>query len=120
MPNRQSACSLWATSPTGSTFNSRNIITKKVFSSLKFLFVNSPPGGLLVDDMGLSKTLKAISLIGTSKKWLITNPQHSTPTALNHQLEFRNIQAFSGWRTASQHPSWPHLSIIIGGRHLTM
>ncbi|MBW0480185.1 hypothetical protein O181_019900 [Austropuccinia psidii MF-1] len=86
IPNLQSAHNLWATSPPGSTFNGRHIITNKVVSSFKSLSTNAPLGGLLADDMGLGKTIQAISLIGTSKKQLIKNPQHSTPTLLNYQL----------------------------------
>ncbi|MBW0500292.1 hypothetical protein O181_040007 [Austropuccinia psidii MF-1] len=86
IPNRQSACKLWATSPAGSTFHARHIIKNKVFSSFKSLLTNAPVGGLLTDDMGLGKTIQAIALIGTSKEWLITKPQSSTPTSLNYQL----------------------------------
>ncbi|MBW0519110.1 hypothetical protein O181_058825 [Austropuccinia psidii MF-1] len=78
------------------------------------LFQTIPPlGGLLVDDMGLGKAIKAIALISTSKQWLIINSYCSTPTSLNNQLEARNIQEFSGWSIASQHLPWPHLSLII-------
>ncbi|MBW0515929.1 hypothetical protein O181_055644 [Austropuccinia psidii MF-1] len=55
---------------------------KKVVSPFKCLFPNTPLGGLLADYMGLVKTIQAISLIGTSKEWLITNLQHSTPTII--------------------------------------
>ncbi|MBW0519083.1 hypothetical protein O181_058798 [Austropuccinia psidii MF-1] len=51
-------------------------------SSFKSLSTNTPLGGLLADDMGLGKTIQAISLIDTSKEWLITNPQCSTPTII--------------------------------------
>ncbi|MBW0513996.1 hypothetical protein O181_053711 [Austropuccinia psidii MF-1] len=82
IPNGQSAWNLWSTSPPGSTVNARHIITKNVISSFKSLSTNTPLGGLLVDDMGLSKTIQAIVLIGTSKERLITNPQCSTPTII--------------------------------------
>ncbi|MBW0496746.1 hypothetical protein O181_036461 [Austropuccinia psidii MF-1] len=78
-PNGQCTCKLWATSPPGSTFNARHIITNKVVSSFKFLSTNTPLRGLLANDMGLGKTIQVISLIGTSKERLITNPQHSRP-----------------------------------------
>ncbi|MBW0521615.1 hypothetical protein O181_061330 [Austropuccinia psidii MF-1] len=103
IPNGQSASNLWATSPPGSTFNSRNIITNKVISSFESISANTPLGGFLRDDMGLGKTIQAIGLIGTSKERKITNPHRSMPTSLNHQLAIRNIQACSGWSTASQH-----------------
>ncbi|MBW0482553.1 hypothetical protein O181_022268 [Austropuccinia psidii MF-1] len=74
MPNGKSASNLWATSPPGSTFNSRHIITNRVVSSFQSLLTNTPLGGLLADDMGLGKTIQAIALIGTSKEGLITNP----------------------------------------------
>ncbi|MBW0470995.1 hypothetical protein O181_010710 [Austropuccinia psidii MF-1] len=80
--NGQSACNLCATSPPGRIFNSRHITTNKVFSSFQSLLSNTPLGGLLTDDMGLGKTIQDIALIGTSKKWLITNLQHSTPTII--------------------------------------
>ncbi|MBW0573446.1 hypothetical protein O181_113161 [Austropuccinia psidii MF-1] len=86
IPNGKSARNLWATSPPGSTFNGRHIITNKVVSSFKSLLTNTSLGGLLADDMGLGKTIQAISLIGTSKERLITNTQHSLPTMLNYQL----------------------------------
>ncbi|MBW0480948.1 hypothetical protein O181_020663 [Austropuccinia psidii MF-1] len=86
IPNGQSARNLWATSPPGSTFNARHIITNKVVSSFESLSTNTPLGGLLADDMGLGRTIQAISLIGTFKERLITNPQHSTRTSLNYQL----------------------------------
>ncbi|MBW0586641.1 hypothetical protein O181_126356 [Austropuccinia psidii MF-1] len=86
MPNGQSACNLWATSPPGFTFNSRHIITNKVVSSFESLLTNTPLGGLLPDDMGLGKAIQTIDLIGTFKARLITNPQCSTPTSLNYQL----------------------------------
>ncbi|MBW0540006.1 hypothetical protein O181_079721 [Austropuccinia psidii MF-1] len=82
IPNGQSACNLWATSPPGSTFNSRHIITNKVISSFKSLLTKTPLVGLLADDMGLGKTIQDIALIGTSKEQLITNGQHSTPTII--------------------------------------
>ncbi|MBW0554767.1 hypothetical protein O181_094482 [Austropuccinia psidii MF-1] len=85
IPNGQSACNLWATSPPGSTFNDRHIITNKVISSFESHSTNTPLGGLLADDMGLGKTIQAIALIGTSKELLIPNPQQSTPTSLNYQ-----------------------------------
>ncbi|MBW0509925.1 hypothetical protein O181_049640 [Austropuccinia psidii MF-1] len=87
IPNGQSARNLWATSPPGSTFNARHIITNKVVSSFKSLLTKTPLGGLLADDMGLGKTIQAISVIGTSKEQLITKPKSSTPTSLNYQLE---------------------------------
>ncbi|MBW0508636.1 hypothetical protein O181_048351 [Austropuccinia psidii MF-1] len=68
------------TSPPGSTFNARHIITNKVISSFKSLLTNTPLEGLLAENMGLGKTIQAIVLIGTSKEQLITNPQCSTPT----------------------------------------
>ncbi|MBW0537421.1 hypothetical protein O181_077136 [Austropuccinia psidii MF-1] len=82
IPHGQSACNLWATSPPGSTFNSRHIITNKVVSSFESLSANTPLGGLLADDMGLGKTIQAISLIGTSKEWLICKPHRSMPTMI--------------------------------------
>ncbi|MBW0529301.1 hypothetical protein O181_069016 [Austropuccinia psidii MF-1] len=75
--NGKSACNLWATSPPGSTFNSRHIITNKVISSFKLLLTNNSLEGLLMYDMGLSKTIKAIALIGTSKEWLMKNPHRT-------------------------------------------
>ncbi|MBW0580488.1 hypothetical protein O181_120203 [Austropuccinia psidii MF-1] len=102
IPNGQSSHNLWATSPPGSTFNDRHIITNKVVSSFESLLTNTPLGGLLADDMGSGKTIQAIALIGTSKQLLITNPHCSIPTSLNQQLANRNIQACSGWSTASQ------------------
>ncbi|MBW0469978.1 hypothetical protein O181_009693 [Austropuccinia psidii MF-1] len=96
IPKGKSACNHWATSPPGSPFNARHIITNKVISSFKSLLTNTPLGGLLADDMGLDKTIQAIALIGTSKERLTTNPQHSMPTMLDHQLAIRNIQACSG------------------------
>ncbi|MBW0469225.1 hypothetical protein O181_008940 [Austropuccinia psidii MF-1] len=86
IPNGQLACNLWATSPPGSTFNARRIITNKVISSFESLLTNIRLGGLLADDMGLGKTIQAIALIGTSKEQLITNPHRSLPTFLNYQL----------------------------------
>ncbi|MBW0574536.1 hypothetical protein O181_114251 [Austropuccinia psidii MF-1] len=82
IPNGQSAHSLWATSPPGSTLNARHIITKKVVSSFESLLTNTPLGGQLADDMGLGKTIQAIALIGTSKERLIENPHFSTPTMI--------------------------------------
>ncbi|MBW0549511.1 hypothetical protein O181_089226 [Austropuccinia psidii MF-1] len=108
IPNGQSSCNLWATAPTGSTLNSSNIITRKVISSFESLLSNTPLGGLLEDDMRLGKTIQAISLIGTSKEWLITKAH-----LFNHQLEMRNIQTCSGWSTESQYLPWPHSSLII-------
>ncbi|MBW0501998.1 hypothetical protein O181_041713 [Austropuccinia psidii MF-1] len=78
IPNGQSAHKLWATSPPGYTLNAKHIITNKFVSSFELLSTNTPLGGLLTDDMGLGKTIHAIALIGTSKEWLITNPQCST------------------------------------------
>ncbi|MBW0466224.1 hypothetical protein O181_005939 [Austropuccinia psidii MF-1] len=86
IPNGQSARNLWATSPPGSTFNSRHLITNKDVSSFKSLLTNTPLGGLLTYDMGLGKPIRAIALIGTSKEWLITNPKRATPTLFNYQL----------------------------------
>ncbi|MBW0511051.1 hypothetical protein O181_050766 [Austropuccinia psidii MF-1] len=80
--NGKSAHNLWATSSPGYTFDSRNIITNKVFSSFESLLTNTPPGGLFADDMGLGKTIQAIALIGTSKERLITNPQCFTSTII--------------------------------------
>ncbi|MBW0470454.1 hypothetical protein O181_010169 [Austropuccinia psidii MF-1] len=74
IPNGQSSHNLWATSPPGSTFNSRYKITNKFISSFKALSTNIPLGGLFVDDMGLGKTIQAIELIVNSKEWLIKNP----------------------------------------------
>ncbi|MBW0486504.1 hypothetical protein O181_026219 [Austropuccinia psidii MF-1] len=82
MPNGQSARTLWATSPPGSTFNAKHIITNKVASSFESLLTNTPLGGLLADYMGLGKTIQAISLIGTSKEQLIENPHFSMPTMI--------------------------------------
>ena len=82
IPNGQSARNLWATSPPGSTFNARHIITYKVVSSFESLSTNTPLGGLLADDMGLDKTIQAIALIGTSKERMIANPHCSTPTMI--------------------------------------
>ncbi|MBW0581557.1 hypothetical protein O181_121272 [Austropuccinia psidii MF-1] len=86
IPNGQSAGNLWATSPPALTFNARHIITNQVVSSFKSLLTNTPLEGLLTDDIGLGKEIQAISLIGTSKEQLITNPQCSTLTSLNYQL----------------------------------
>ncbi|MBW0549223.1 hypothetical protein O181_088938, partial [Austropuccinia psidii MF-1] len=52
----KSAHNLWATTPPGSTFNARHIITKKVVSSFESLSANIHLGGLLADYMGLGKT----------------------------------------------------------------
>ncbi|MBW0497046.1 hypothetical protein O181_036761 [Austropuccinia psidii MF-1] len=82
IPNGQSAHTLWATPPPGSTFNARHISTNKVVSSFETLSTNTPLGGLLADDMGLDKAIQAIVLIGTSKEWLIANPHRSTPTMI--------------------------------------
>ncbi|MBW0550274.1 hypothetical protein O181_089989 [Austropuccinia psidii MF-1] len=82
IPNGQSTLRLWATSPPGSTFNARHIITNKVVTSFESLLTNTPLGRLLADDMGLGKTIQAISLIGTSKEQLIENPHCSTPTMI--------------------------------------
>ncbi|MBW0569432.1 hypothetical protein O181_109147 [Austropuccinia psidii MF-1] len=82
IPNGQSARNLWATSPPGSTFNARHIITNKVVSIFEALSTNTPLGGLLADDMVLGKIIQAISLIGTSKERLIANPHRSTPTMI--------------------------------------
>ncbi|MBW0528756.1 hypothetical protein O181_068471 [Austropuccinia psidii MF-1] len=71
--NGQLALNLWATSPPGSPFNARHIITNKVFSSFEFLLTNTPLGGLLANDMGLGKPIQPIALIGTTKEWLITD-----------------------------------------------
>ncbi|MBW0477000.1 hypothetical protein O181_016715 [Austropuccinia psidii MF-1] len=57
IPNGNSTHNLWATSPPGSTFNSRNIITKNFISASESLFPNTPLGGLLADDMVLGKTI---------------------------------------------------------------
>ncbi|MBW0556573.1 hypothetical protein O181_096288 [Austropuccinia psidii MF-1] len=64
IPNGQSAHNLWATSPPGSTFNSRHIITNKVITSFESLPTENPLGGLLADDMGLeiSKNAQAGAL----------------------------------------------------------
>ncbi|MBW0514465.1 hypothetical protein O181_054180, partial [Austropuccinia psidii MF-1] len=113
IPNGEYACKLWATSPPGSTFNAKQIITNKFVSSFESLLTNTPLGGMLADDMGLGKTIQAIALICTSKEWLITHPQFSTPTLLNHQLEIINMQACSGWSSESQNIPWPHSSLII-------
>ncbi|MBW0523799.1 hypothetical protein O181_063514 [Austropuccinia psidii MF-1] len=113
VPNGQSSHNIWATLPPGSTFNVRNIITNRVISSFKLISTNTPLGELLADDMGIGRIIQAIALIGTSKERLITNPHRSTPTLLNPQLAIRNIQACSGWSTASQQLPRPHLSLII-------
>ncbi|MBW0520782.1 hypothetical protein O181_060497 [Austropuccinia psidii MF-1] len=42
IPNGQSACNLQATSPAGSTINSRHIFTNKVVSSFESLLNNTP------------------------------------------------------------------------------
>ncbi|MBW0484846.1 hypothetical protein O181_024561 [Austropuccinia psidii MF-1] len=86
IPNGQSAHNLWATSPSQSAFDARHIITNKVVISFKSLLTHTPLGGLLLDNMGLGKTIQAIAIIGNSKERLITNPQCSTPTLLNYQL----------------------------------
>ncbi|MBW0522840.1 hypothetical protein O181_062555 [Austropuccinia psidii MF-1] len=82
IPNGQSTRNLWATSPPGSTFNARHIITNKVISSFESLSTNAPLGGLLADDMGLGKTIQAIALTVTSKERMIANPHRSTPTMI--------------------------------------
>ncbi|MBW0552080.1 hypothetical protein O181_091795 [Austropuccinia psidii MF-1] len=82
IPNGQSACNLWATSPPGSTFNARHIITNKVVSTFESLSTNTPLRGLHADDMGLGKTIQAIALIGTSKERLIAYPYRSMPTMI--------------------------------------
>ncbi|MBW0538616.1 hypothetical protein O181_078331 [Austropuccinia psidii MF-1] len=82
IPNGQSARNLWATSPPGSTFNARHIITNKVVSSFKSLLTNTPLEELLADDMGLGKAIQAIALIGTTKEQLITNAHCSIPTII--------------------------------------
>ncbi|MBW0501817.1 hypothetical protein O181_041532 [Austropuccinia psidii MF-1] len=82
IPNGKLAHNVLATSPPGSTFNARHIITNKVVSSFDSLLTNTPLGGLFADDMGLGKTIQAIALIGTPKKRLITNPQCSIPTII--------------------------------------
>ncbi|MBW0466370.1 hypothetical protein O181_006085 [Austropuccinia psidii MF-1] len=82
IPNGQLAHSLWATSPPGSTFKDRNIVTNKVVSSFKSLPINTPLGGLLADDLGLGKTIQAIALIGNSKEQLITTPHCSRSTII--------------------------------------
>ncbi|MBW0592421.1 hypothetical protein O181_132136, partial [Austropuccinia psidii MF-1] len=82
IPNGQSARNLWATSPPGSTFNARHIITNKVISSFESLLTNTSLEGLLAEKMGLGKTIQAISLIGTSKERLISNPHCSMPTMI--------------------------------------
>ncbi|MBW0528635.1 hypothetical protein O181_068350 [Austropuccinia psidii MF-1] len=86
---------------------------KKDHQLIQIPFDQYPSGRTVVDDMGLGKTIQAIALIGTSKGQLITNPQCSMPTSRDHQLAIRNIQAYSGWSTASQHLPWPHWSLII-------
>ncbi|MBW0526947.1 hypothetical protein O181_066662 [Austropuccinia psidii MF-1] len=82
IPNGKSTHNVWATSPPGSTFNSRHINTKKVVSSFKSLLTNTPLGGLLAYYMGLGKAIQTISLIGTSKEWILTSPQCSKPTII--------------------------------------
>ncbi|MBW0487748.1 hypothetical protein O181_027463 [Austropuccinia psidii MF-1] len=82
IPNGQSAHNLWATSPPGSTFNARNIMTNKAVSAFESLLTNTPLGGLLADDMGLGKTIQAITQIGTTKERLITNYRCSMPTII--------------------------------------
>ncbi|MBW0518598.1 hypothetical protein O181_058313 [Austropuccinia psidii MF-1] len=120
IPNGKSACNLWATSPPESTFNARHIITNKVVSSFESLSTNTPLGGLLADDMGLGKIIQVIALIVTSKEQLITNPNTPCPPLASSQLAIINIQACSGWSTASRNLPWLHLSLIIQGQHLTM
>ncbi|MBW0477933.1 hypothetical protein O181_017648 [Austropuccinia psidii MF-1] len=41
IPNGQAARNLWATSPLGSTFKARHIVTNKVFSSFECLLTNT-------------------------------------------------------------------------------
>ncbi|MBW0528423.1 hypothetical protein O181_068138 [Austropuccinia psidii MF-1] len=82
IPNGQSAHNLWVTSPPGSTFNARHIITNNVVSSFESLSTNTPLGGVLADNMGLGKPIQSIALIGTSKEQLIANPHCSTPTMI--------------------------------------
>ncbi|MBW0487085.1 hypothetical protein O181_026800 [Austropuccinia psidii MF-1] len=65
IPNGQSAHNLCATLPPGSTFHARKIITTKMVSSFESLSANTPLGRLLSNDMGLSKIIQAIALIGT-------------------------------------------------------
>ncbi|MBW0483062.1 hypothetical protein O181_022777 [Austropuccinia psidii MF-1] len=120
IPNGQSSHTLWATTPPGSTFKARKIITNKVVSSSQSLLTNTPLGGLPADDIGLGKTIQAIALIGTSKERIITTLHCSMPTTVNHQLAIRNDQACSGWSTPSQHLPWPHSSLILQGHHLTI
>ncbi|MBW0475173.1 hypothetical protein O181_014888 [Austropuccinia psidii MF-1] len=118
--NGKSTHNLWPSSPPGLTFNARQKITNKLISSFESLLTSTPLGGLLPDDMGLGKLIQAIALIGTSKEWLITRPQGSMPTLLNHQLAIRNIHEFSGWGPASQNLPWPHLPLIVQDQYLTM
>ncbi|MBW0505485.1 hypothetical protein O181_045200 [Austropuccinia psidii MF-1] len=82
IPNGQSTHNLFPTSPPGSTFNARHLITNMVVSSFESLLTNNPLEGLLVDDMRLGRTIQAIALIGTSKERLIANPNCSTPTMI--------------------------------------
>ncbi|MBW0472487.1 hypothetical protein O181_012202 [Austropuccinia psidii MF-1] len=53
IPNGQSTCNLWDTSPPGSNYNARHIIQNRVVSSFKPLLTNKPLGGLCMDDMRL-------------------------------------------------------------------
>ncbi|MBW0535614.1 hypothetical protein O181_075329 [Austropuccinia psidii MF-1] len=78
IPNGQSACNLWATSPPGSTFNARHIRTNKVVSSFKSSSTKTPLGALLADAIGLGKTIQAISLI-----WYLQGAANSKPLMLH-------------------------------------
>ncbi|MBW0559344.1 hypothetical protein O181_099059 [Austropuccinia psidii MF-1] len=60
IPNGRASCNLWATSPPGSTFNSRHIITDQVVSSFESFLTNTPLGGLLTDDMGSGKPFRPL------------------------------------------------------------
>ncbi|MBW0565829.1 hypothetical protein O181_105544 [Austropuccinia psidii MF-1] len=86
MPNEQSSHTLWATSPPGSTFKARHIITNRVVSSFESLLTNKPLGGVLVDDMGLGNTIQANALIGTSKEQLIEIPHLASSPAGNKKF----------------------------------
>ncbi|MBW0490328.1 hypothetical protein O181_030043 [Austropuccinia psidii MF-1] len=68
IPNGQSACNTWATSPPGSTFDARHIITNKVISSFKSLFTNTPLG------------------VANYKPPLLHTNHYHMPTLLNYQL----------------------------------
>ncbi|MBW0475244.1 hypothetical protein O181_014959 [Austropuccinia psidii MF-1] len=82
IPNGQLACNLWISSPPGSTFQARNIITNKVVSSFESHSANTPLDGLLADNMGIGKAIQAIALTDTSKEQLIPNPQFTTPNII--------------------------------------